>query len=127
MGALREANLMDELARRLEQVKALQTRETKQVSPSRTKRQRQFDAIDRKHMKRKVLYFPQESRYAFPANIGNARNPLVFGKIPVEYQIVELIENEQVMVRAGLRPSSWPRVHGHLKTCPCVNCKKIKQ
>ena len=34
-----------------------------------------------------------EKRYSFPANLGNARNPLVFGKIPVQYQVRERIEN----------------------------------
>jgi hypothetical protein len=119
---------MDELQRRIELAKSLQAKPVSSPIPRKTRKQskskwsRIAARIDRSVMPAKLRYFPQESRYAFPPNMGNARNPLIFGKIPLDYQIMEQIENEQVMLKARVRPN-WPKVHGHLKTCPCKLCK----
>ena len=99
---------MTDLETRIAEAKALQVKPATKPAPTpRNARQRAmyatFQRIDHKHDKPKIQYFPQEKRYCFPANCGNARNPLVFGKIPLEYQIREIIENERVMHSNGLR------------------------
>lgn len=95
-----------ELDSRIQLVKLLQSKPVSVKKPAKNNKQsrmsRVFNAIDRKHAKPKIQYFPQERRYCFPANIGNARNPLVFGKIPVNYQIRELLENARSNHVAGL-------------------------
>lgn len=95
-----------ELDARIELVRKMQTRIPVERKPQPTNRQsrmtRKFAAIDRKHAVPKIRYFPQERRYAFPANIGNAVNPLVFGKIPIEYQIAEKMQNAIANHNAGL-------------------------
>ena len=87
-------------------IKAQQTKPKSEAKPKKTNKQtrmmRVFAAIDRKHAVPKIRYFPQERRYAFPANIGNAVNPLVFGRIPIEYQIAEKMQNAIANHNAGL-------------------------
>jgi hypothetical protein len=61
-----------------------------------------FKRADYKVLTPKIVEHRAEYRYAQPPNIGNARNPLVFGRIPLEYQIREQIENERVMHDASL-------------------------
>lgn len=88
-------------------IKAQQTKPKSEAKPKKTNKQtailRKFAAIDRKHEVPKIRYFPQERRYAFPANIGNAVNPLVFGKIPLAYQLQELLENARANHAAQLK------------------------
>jgi hypothetical protein len=61
-----------------------------------------FNRIDHKHAKPKIMNFRQETRYAFPANLGNAVNPLIFGKIPKPYIELERKQNAKVLRDNGL-------------------------
>ena len=96
-----------ELDARIELVRKMQTRIPGERKPQPTNKQsrmlRRFKQIDRKHAVPKIRYFPQERRYAFPANIGNAVNPLVFGKIPLAYQLQEMLENARANHAAQLK------------------------
>jgi hypothetical protein len=117
--------IITELERRIAEAKALQTKPAAKprLTPLTSQQRamhRLFRSIDRKHEKPKIQYFPQETRYAFPANIGNARNPLVFGKIPLEYQIRELIENARAIHAQGLANTNKQR---HLTRVQSMNWK----
>lgn len=67
----------------------------------------QLRHIDRKHAIPKIRYFRQEPRYAFPANMGNARNPLVFGKIPKAYAEREKKENLLSLQLQANKAHNW--------------------
>ena len=84
----------NELAARVALARSLQA--SKPKLPAKPKIRKAFQAIDRKHNIPKIVrHYTRE--YAFPAHMGNARNPLVFGKVPLEYRICEQMENEQVL------------------------------
>jgi hypothetical protein len=98
-----------ELQARVNEARALQThskpritRENRGNGHLSARVKRQFRQADKNAAKPKIMNFRQEPRYAFPANLGNARNPLIFGKIPVRYQVIEKWENEQTLHNAGL-------------------------
>ena len=95
---------MTNLEQRVKLARQLQAATKVKASPEPTGRkqtllQRKLKAIDRKHDIPKIRYFRQEYRYAMPPNVGDARNPLIFGKIPIEYQVIEAWENEQVLAK----------------------------
>lgn len=103
----------NELQTRITEARALQTRVNAPITrhnagtghlSARTKRE--FKRIDRNTAKPKLQYFRAEYKYAMPQNIANARNPMIFGKIPLEYQVIESWENEQALHASMCNPNS---------------------
>jgi len=61
---------------------------------TRNELRKRLRAIDRKHATPRIKRV-YEYKYAYPPNIGDARNPLVFGRIPDEYAEAEKQENKR--------------------------------
>ena len=59
---------------------------------TRNELRKRLRAVDRKHATPRIKRV-FEYQYAYPPNIGNARNPLVFGKIPDVFAEQEKQEN----------------------------------